>query len=265
MLAKADRAAYLPAARSGRPVRQTSEPILNVPPVVNGAIAVLVLIHAARVWLLSPDAENEFFLLFSFIPARYDTAFVLPGGFPGGVGADVWTFVTYALIHADVWHLGLNAVWLLPFGAALARRFGAGRFLLFLAVTAGAGAGAHLAMHFGVRYPMIGASAAISATMAAAMRFAFQHGGPLRTWQSRDEAAYRVPALPLLDALRDPRFLAFVAVWFGINAIFGLGGLQLDDGQSVAWEAHIGGFVAGALLFSLFDPVPRTSYPDTRF
>jgi len=31
------------------------------------------------------------------------------------------------------------------------------------------------------------------------------------------------------------------------------------DGSSVAWQAHIGGFVAGLLLFSLFDPVPRAS------
>jgi membrane associated rhomboid family serine protease len=54
-----------------------------------------------------------------------------------------------------------------------------------------------------------------------------------------------------------------VAVWFGINAIFGLGGMQLDDGQTVAWEAHIGGFVAGMLLFSLFDPV-RDGYSATR-
>jgi membrane associated rhomboid family serine protease len=27
----------------------------------------------------------------------------------------------------------------------------------------------------------------------------------------------------------------------------------------VAWQAHIGGFFAGLLLFSLFDPVPRAS------
>jgi membrane associated rhomboid family serine protease len=29
------------------------------------------------------------------------------------------------------------------------------------------------------------------------------------------------------------------------------------DGASVAWQAHIGGFFAGLVLFSLFDPVPR--------
>ena len=46
----------------------------------------------------------------------------------------------------------------------------------------------------------------------------------------------------------------------------GPGSGQLDswiaigaDGASVAWQAHIGGFFAGLVLFSLFDPVPRAA------
>ena len=128
--------------------------------------------------MLSEQQDIEFLLSFAFIPARYDTSVVLGGALPGG-GADVWTFVTYALIHADWTHLGVNAVWLLPFGSAVARRFGTLRFLAFFAVTAAAGAALHLATHAGEQFPMIGASAAISGTMAAAMRFAFQRGGPL--------------------------------------------------------------------------------------
>jgi membrane associated rhomboid family serine protease len=136
---------------------------------------------------------------------------------------------------------------------ALARRFRAPRFFAVLAVTAAAGAGAHLVTHSGELAPMIGASASISATMAAAMRFAFQRGGPL----GRGEAAGHVPAAPLGAALRDPRVLAFLGVWFGLNVLFGLGSLSLFGGeQSLAWEAHIGGFLAGLLLFAAFDPRP---------
>jgi membrane associated rhomboid family serine protease len=244
-------------------VREKSEPILNVPPVVIGTIAVLAAIHIIRVWLLPPAAEREFLLLFSFIPARYDQAIELPASFGGGYGAEIWSFVTYALIHADLFHLGLNVLWMLPFGSALARRLGPGRFVAFCLMTSAAGACAHLAVHFGEVYPMVGASAAISGMMAAAMRFAFQRGGPLLNWHAQDDAAYQVPAVSLLGSLRDPRFLGFVAVWFGINVIFGLGGVQLDNGQSVAWEAHIGGFVAGAVLFSLFDPVAHGGHPDS--
>ena len=123
------------------------------------------------------------------------------GALPGG-GADVWTFVTYALIHANWMHLGVNAVWLLPFGSAVARRFGALRFVVFFAVTAAAGAALHLAAHAGEQFPMIGASAAISGTMAAAMRFAFQRGGPLGLIGRADASAYRVPAIPLRGSSR---------------------------------------------------------------
>jgi membrane associated rhomboid family serine protease len=54
--------------------------------------------------------------------------------------------------------------------------------------------------------------------------------------------------------------LAFLAVWFGVNIVFGVGSIAIGaDGASVAWQAHIGGFVAGLMLFSLFDPVPRAA------
>jgi membrane associated rhomboid family serine protease len=56
--------------------------------------------------------------------------------------------------------------------------------------------------------------------------------------------------------------LAFLAIWFGVNIIFGVGSIAIGtDGASVAWQAHIGGFLAGLVLFSLFDPVPRAA-PD---
>jgi membrane associated rhomboid family serine protease len=152
-------------------------------------------------------------------------------------------------------HLGVNAVWLLPFGSAVARRFGALRFLAFYAVTAAAGALAFLVANAGEQSMVIGASAAISGTMAAAMRFAFQHGGPLGMLRGDDDDAYRVPAIPLIGMLRDGRVLIFLGVWFGINILFGLGSMPLTGSdQPVAWQAHIGGFLAGLLLFSWFDP-----------
>ena len=232
------------------------EPLFNIPPIVVAVLAVLVIVHLVRTLLLSEQQDIEFLLTFAFIPARYDSSVVLGGELPGG-GADVWTFLTYALLHANWTHLGVNAVWLLPFGSAVARRFGALRFLAFFVVTAAAGAALHLATHAGEQFPMIGASAAISGTMAAAMRFAFQRGGPIGMLGRADESAYRVPAISLRGMLGDVRVLLFLAVWFGINLLFGLGSLPITGSeQPVAWQAHIGGFLAGLLLFSWFDPRP---------
>lgn len=239
------------------------EPLFNIPTVVIAVLAVLALVHIVRTLLLTNEQDIEFLLTFAFIPVRYDTSVVLGGVLPGGFGAEVWTFVTYSLIHASWTHLGMNAIWLLPFGSALARRFGATRFLIFFAVTAAAGAALHLATHPGQQYPMIGASAAISGTMAAAMRFAFQRGGPLGMLRGDDDDAYRVPAIPLSGVLSDTRVLLFLAVWFGINILFGTSSLPIAGAdQPVAWQAHIGGFLAGLLLFSWFDPAPYSPQYD---
>ena len=231
-----------------------SEPIFNVPAVVIAVIAACVFVHLARLY---SDETDEFFLAtFAFIPARYDHLLAARMGIPDDWGADIWTFVTYAFIHGNATHLIVNAIWLLPFGSALARRLGAMRFLAFFAATAAAGAAFHLATNFDSPQPVIGASAAISGFMAASVRFAFQRGGPLDMLRGGDPESYRVPAVPLLAALRDRRIVVFLGAWFGLNILFGVGTLAMPGmEQAVAWQAHIGGFLAGLILFALFDPV----------
>lgn len=238
------------------PVTRPSEPIFNVPSVVVSMIAVFGIVHAVRELILTAQQDVEFLLLFAFIPARYTPAALAVDTLPGGLGADVWTFVTYALLHGDLTHLAINVIWLLPFGTAVARRFGSARFLALFAASAAAGAGVHLLTHPSELLPMIGSSAAVSGFMAAAIRFVFQAGGPLGVFRSAEAPIYHVPAVPLREALRDPRILAFLVVWFGLNALFGVGSVGiLGVDQPVAWQAHIGGFLAGLLLFPLFDPV----------
>jgi membrane associated rhomboid family serine protease len=241
--------------------------VLTLPAALTAYVLLLAVIHL-RV-LLSPDLESWTIDVFGFIPKRYDST-LLAIDFPGGTGAEIWTFVTYSLLHANLSHLGFNVLWLLSFGSALARRFGAIRFFAFIAVTAAAGALAHLVTHEHAVAPMIGASASVSGTMAAAIRFAFVQGSFLSFSRGDADAAARVPALSLTRALRNSRVLGFLGVWFGVNIIFGIGSIAIGaDGASVAWQAHIGGFLAGLMLFALFDPVPRgadnaadTSSPD---
>jgi membrane associated rhomboid family serine protease len=235
------------------------EPILTIPGAMTALLALLAAIHGLRA-LLPVELGDWVIWVFGFVPARYDLPLSDPR-FPGGAPAAIWSFLTYSLLHADLSHIVFNALWLLPFGSALARRFSPARFYLFLAVTAIAGAIAHLLTHQHEVAPMIGASAAVSGAMAAAIRFAFGHGSFLafgRRRRADADAAARVAALPLTRALRNPRVLGFLAVWFGINIVFGVGSISVGaPAQSIAWQAHIGGFLAGLLLFSLFDPVPR--------
>jgi membrane associated rhomboid family serine protease len=240
-----------PAEQEGR-----REPILTLPGALTLYVLLIGLVHL-RV-LLPAEFENWTIDVFGFIPKRYDST-LLDSSFPGGEGAKLWSFVTYSLLHANLSHIIFNVLWLLPFGSALARRFGPLRFFLFMGVTAAAGALAHLVTHEHAVVPMIGASASVSGTMAAAIRFAFVQGSFLSFSRGDADAAAKVPALSLLDALRNRRVLGFLAVWFGVNIVFGVGSIAIGmDGASVAWQAHIGGFVAGLFLFSLFDPARRT-------
>jgi membrane associated rhomboid family serine protease len=224
-------------------------------------LVVLFAIHGIRL-LLPISWDNWVLEVFAFWPVRYDAG-IMASQFPGGLGADVWTFLTYSLLHANFTHIAFNMLWMLPFGSALARRFGPVRFFVFLAITAMAGAFAHLLTHPHEAAPMIGASAAVSGAMAASIRFAFQRGSFLSFTRGSADAAARVPALPLLRALRNGRVLAFLGIWFGLNFVTGIGAIAVGSSvQSIAWQAHIGGFLAGLLLFSLFDPVPPAILQD---
>src|SRR5262245_51415948 len=163
----------------GRPHRERA---LNVPAVVLGLLAAFVLVHVVLTLALTSEETTQALLLFAFIPARFDPDVLPDIEWPGGWAANVWTFVTYAFIHSNISHLGFNSVWLLVFATPVARRFGAARFMVFMAATAAVGAAVHLVTHFGELLPVIGASAAISGAMGGTMRFAFQPGGPLSFW-----------------------------------------------------------------------------------
>lgn len=263
------------------------EPIFNLPGSLVFVIAFLALVHLVRDVWLTDEADAELLRAWSFVPGRFSfsynpdgiadelTRLANTGGrnavlaaqfFLGDGQPDMWSMFTYSLLHADWTHLGMNVLWLAAFGAPVALRFGTLRTLAFFVVTAGAGAGAHYLTHTLDLTPVVGASASVSAMMAAALRFIFQPGAPLGKAlydPLPPELAVRVPAAPLRVAVRDPRVLQFSALWFAVNLLIGLFAVPLGISDAgVAWEAHAGGFIAGFLLFRFFDRAPLAHVPE---
>ena len=257
---------------SAPPAPRAREPAFNAPAVVVATIAVLVAVHVAR--LEMPTRWDDWIVAnFSFIPARTTLALdparwselaARAAGDPqrlraaqflrdimGGGGAKLWTLVTYAFLHGGFAHLGLNSIWLLAFGAPVARRTGTLRFLALAALTAGAGAAVEWAARPLGIYTLIGASASVSGLMGAAMRFMFAR--PDSDPFDGPSGGHRATA-PLSALLRDRRALLFAGAWLLINYVVGAyaPGLGLGDAP-VAWRAHVGGFVVGMLTFPLFD------------
>ena len=67
--------------------------------------------------------------------------------------------------------------------------------------------------------------------------------------------AYRQPALPLREILSNRSAISFLFFWFLANFLFGAIPVSLGvTDATVAWEAHIGGFLIGLLAFRWFDP-----------
>lgn len=227
------------------------EPIFNVPAVVVVVIAGLVAIHATLVWLLGTEDR----LLVTYLMAFHPWIFGAPVGDLYMPAMRYWTPVSYALLHGDWTHLGINCAYLLAFGTPVARRFGVVRFCLLMVAGAIGGALAHWLSNVGSNVPMIGASAAVSAAMGAAIRFALAPGVPTAATVHR-------PALSLGASLANRGILTFVVVWFALNWLFGSGVLSVPGQDAgIAWQAHIGGFLIGWLGFGLLDPVK----PDRRF
>jgi membrane associated rhomboid family serine protease len=254
-----------------------SEPILFAPFPLVVLIGFMLGLHAYRVIItgLFEDADLRLLDLTAFVPARFaiwlgltDVQAVLAdvaGSSAATRGLRLalfqafvvegetkpWTIVSYSLLHAGWEHVIFNALWMLAFGSPVMHRFGVMRFLLFFAVTAAAAAAFHALFNAADVAVLVGASGAVSGLTAAALRFAIGSTG-----FGGQNTGWLAPAAPLLQALQNRNVMMFIIVWFGINLLTGLG-VPMGAGADVriAWEAHVGGFLAGLLLFSAFDPI----------
>jgi membrane associated rhomboid family serine protease len=212
---------------------EANEPILRAPRIVVGFIVAFVIVHVASQFL-SPAQYGYLIENFALIPAQ-----VAAGS--GGVLHTGAQFVTYAFLHGDFTHLLFNSVWFLIFATAVARRIGAARFVL-LSLLAAVGAGlTHVALHWGEPMPVVGASGAVSGLMGAAFRFIFVNP---------NELVWPPARLPLFSR---PVLLVSL-IWAVLNVVVGVTGYSPQGfGQAIAWEAHLGGYFTGLLLFPLFD------------
>ncbi len=224
-------------------VGRTREPAFNLPPALTAILFFLVAIHALRTYALSAEVDQELILNFAFLPARYTIPFSEQGL------AWLWTPVTYSFLHGSWEHLIFNIFWMVAFGAPVVRRIGVARLALFWCLSAAAAVGLHVLFHWGEIIVVVGASGVVSGFMGAAARFVFSPSGRI----SR-QFAHLNRRLSFSETLANRSVLVFTAVWFLTNFLVAFGVFSIGGAGSIAWEAHIGGFLFGFFLFGIFDP-----------
>jgi membrane associated rhomboid family serine protease len=258
------------------------EPIFNLPPAVALSLLALVGVHAFRLFLLSEETDFQLIIDWAVIPARWSVAyggmrleaiyaFLQERGSEETLGplralaqyvlgdgeGRPWTALTYAFLHGSWAHVLINGVWLAAFGTPLVRRCGAGRFFFLSAASAVGGALLYVFMNPMQIFPMIGASGAVSGMMAAASWFMFAPAS--WHWEGRITEAHERPREQLSEMFRNRQVLIFLGVWFAANYVFAfVQPLGMTD-ASIAWEAHIGGFLVGLFIFPWLDPLPARS------
>ncbi|MFN3615089.1 MAG: rhomboid family intramembrane serine protease [Rubrimonas sp.] len=149
--------------------------------------------------------------------------------------AQFWySFVTHAFLHGGLLHLGMNTAVFLALGTHMTRAVGEARMVGLFVGSAVAGALAFgliadTGQHF---VPMVGASGAI-----------FGFLGAMKRWEWRYVNAHQLP---------QRRFWTTIGVFAAINVVIsvGMGG----GGGGVAWEAHLGGFLAGWAAAGFMQP-----------
>jgi len=160
-----------------------------------------------------------------FIPARLGGAIASWPAIPA-----VLTPLTATLVHANLLHLATNLLIFVWCGHEVERALGRGSLLVLYVVGAYAAAGAQWLTDPLGTVPMIGASGAISAIMAA---FALSFGRPKLVTRS-----------PRVN--RWLHIAHLLVAWVVLQLM--LGWLMGGQGYLLATPAHIGGFAAGLML-----------------
>ena len=146
------------------------------------------------------------------------------------------TVYTSMFLHAGIWHLGGNMLYLWIFGNNIEDTLGKFSFVIFYLICGTLASLGHILTDLHSDIPMVGASGAISGILGAYLvLFPFARVKTL-VFLGFLITIVRIPAVILL------------AIWILIQIFSGV--VSGDGG--VAWFAHIGGFVAGMILILPF-------------
>jgi membrane associated rhomboid family serine protease len=203
---------------------------LPVPPIVTwGLIALNILIFLVQI-SSGPETAAGIVASFAATPATLSGAEPAAGSVPAPL-----TLLTSMFLHGGWMHIIGNMVYLWVFGDDIEEALGRWRFLVFYLASGVLAALAYTVFNPDSTTPMLGASGAISGVLAAYLM--------LRPCAKVSVFVFRVVV----------RVRAYWVIggWI-ILQLFSFISQQADD--NVAYGAHFGGLVAGAVLFVLMRP-----------
>ncbi len=159
----------------------------------------------------------------------FDTSCVLGGS------SSWYTTVTSMFMHGGWFHLIGNMWFLWIFGDNVESSMGHLRFVVFYLLSGFAAAALQVATNPESAIPMVGASGAIGGVMGAYIILS-----------PRVHVHMLIPLGFFITTIAVPAFL-MLGYWLLVQLVSGVGTIGMEGG-GVAFWAHVGGFVAGAVM-----------------
>ena len=178
---------------------------------------------------LGPALER-FLLIYGFVPVRFSEAE------PWNLPARFVPLFSSMFLHGSWLHLIGNMWTLWIFGDNVEDRLGKSRYLLYYLVCGLAAVYLHYLTGPHSKMPVVGASGAIAGVM----------GGYFVLFP-RAQVVTLLPIFFFIQIVTVPAWV-FLALWFFAQLFNGMVASAASFGGGVAWWAHVGGFVAGALM-----------------
>lgn len=213
----------------------------TITPYVNYALIIInILIFIYQV-TLTPQQLQSFVRVAALVPCQ------LSGTCPVGnqIIPEWLTLITSQFLHGGFLHLGGNMLFLAIFGNNIEDRLGHVKYLIFYLTCGVLAALSQWFFSQNSTIPALGASGAIAGVLGAyILRF------------PRAQILTLVPLGFFITTVRLPAFL-FLGFWFFQQAFYSVASLQVRsnigmESGGIAYWAHAGGFVFGALLAPLF-------------
>lgn len=193
----------------------------------------LVIANVVVFLLQSIAPDQQFISSFAIVPTELFQAGMFGGQAP--VNSDLvaiperLTLLSYMFFHGDIMHLVGNMLFLWVFGDNVEDAMGHASFLLFYLLCGVAAGMAHALMLPESPDALIGASGAVAGVIAA---YLMLHPR-VRVWV----LAFKFIPLRISAAV-------VLGIWIALQIVM----VVLPQSGPIAWWAHIGGLIAGAVL-----------------
>lgn len=223
------------------PLRDTNpSPIFPVVNFILIAVNLVVAYFAFRGAIGDPEAARVIIEAWALVPSRD----LMPYHEAPSVVVWLRPYFTSMFMHGGLLHIVANMWTLWIFGDNVEGALGSVRYLVFYLLCGLAAALTHVVLNPDSSLPVVGASGAIAGVMGAYL-FLFPH--------ARIHMFTLLIFYPIFFDL--PAFV-FLIIWFAGQLFAGTGSLLAsakgEEVGGIAFSAHIGGFIAGVLLLSLF-------------